>query len=464
MSHLDTGNYPQDVRTYFCSLCNFSLHTRTSRTWINSVAGRSPVPGPSAPKLEIDRQFPSEFTDSVASMRWDATTEKVLVNEAFNGLLGPSQRGTEVNLSELMTPPDIARLLEKLDPKRSPMAHDHGTFLCRLIGSDEQILWLETTVCESSAKEGISCRYVTFKDVTDRLTKELFFENFADSLPGIVFSYTVYPDSSHYFSYISIKTKEFFGIENREFLANPDLAFDIIEPEDLPFVRESLAESKRTMTHWKAEYRTTVKGKTRWFEGTAIPKLQPNGSVTWNGITIAIDDRKNLELELKEVASKDYLTGVFNRRYLSEFLRDQSERFDRYQERSSVILIDIDNFKAINDEHGHDFGDLVLRQFSDLVSKNVRKVDTFGRMGGEEFLIILPNTGVQSALEVGKKILRKTRSKLQTIDGIDVALTFSAGISEFSAVQSSANKVLKHADQLLYEAKSEGRNSIKTDG
>lgn len=464
MSHLDTGNYPQDVRTYFCSLCNFSLHTRTSRTWINSVAGRSPVPGPSAPKLEIDRQFPSEFTDSVASMRWDATTEKVLVNEAFHGLLGPSQRGTELNLSELMTPPDIARLLEKLDPKRSTIAHDHGTFLCRLIGSDEQILWLETTVCESSAKEGISCRYVTFKDVTDRLTKELFFENFADSLPGIVFSYTVYPDSSHYFSYISIKTKEFFGIENREFLANPDLAFDIIEPEDLPFVRESLAESTRTMTHWKAEYRTTVKGKTRWFEGTAIPKLQPNGSVTWNGITIAIDDRKNLELELKEVASKDYLTGVFNRRYLSEFLRDQSERFDRYQERSSVILIDIDNFKAINDEHGHDFGDLVLRQFSDLVSKNVRKVDTFGRMGGEEFLIILPNTGVQSALEVGKKILRKTRSKLQTIDGIDVALTFSAGISEFSAVQSSANKVLKHADQLLYEAKSEGRNGIKTDG
>lgn len=222
MSHLDTGNYPQDVRTYFCSLCNFSLHTRTSRTWINSVAGRSPVPGPSAPKLEIDRQFPSEFTDSVASMRWDATTEKVLVNEAFHGLLGPSKRGTEINLSELMTPQDIARLLEKLDPKRPPMAHDHGTFLCRLIGSDEQILWLETTVCESSAKEGISCRYATFKDVTDRLTKELFFENFADSLPGIVFSYTVYPDSSHYFSYISIKTKEFFGIENREFLANPE--------------------------------------------------------------------------------------------------------------------------------------------------------------------------------------------------------------------------------------------------
>lgn len=428
------------------------------------MSGRSLVPGISAPKLEIDRQFPTELNDSTASMRWDDAKEQVLVNAAFKELLSPSHRRTGVNLSELMPPSDIKKLLEKLDPELSSMVEVKGAFLCRLIGNDREILWLETTICECAAIEGGGLnRYAIFKDVTDRLTKELFFESFVDSLPGIVFSYTVYPDSSHYFSYMSIKTREFFGIENKAFLADPNLAFEIIEPEDRPNVRERWAEATRTMTHWKAEYRTIVNGETRWFEGTAIPKLEPNGSVTWNGITIAIDDRKKLETKLKEIASKDYLTGIFNRRYISELLSNQAHRFDRYDECSNVILIDIDRFKSINDKYGHDFGDLVLQQFSDLVINNIRKVDIFGRMGGEEFLVVLPNTGVKSALKVGKKILKKTRSKLKIIDGIKVRLTFSAGVSGFTDTRNSATKVLKRADQLLYKAKAEGRNCIKSD-
>ncbi len=163
------------------------------------------------------------------------------------------------------------------------------------------------------------------------------------------------------------------------------------------------------------------------------------------------------------VASRtDQLTGLPNRRYVLERSDGALAESEATGSKLSVAVIDIDHFKAINDTHGHDAGDTVLRHFASLCRERVRDQDVLGRMGGEEFLLILPGTWAGEATGIVGRIREGDPAARLAEDGFDLSYTFSAGIAEAMAGDDRSS-ILRRADRALYAAKGQGRNCTKID-
>ncbi|RBQ31552.1 hypothetical protein CRU92_07190 [Arcobacter sp. FW59] len=159
---------------------------------------------------------------------------------------------------------------------------------------------------------------------------------------------------------------------------------------------------------------------------------------------------------LKNLSETDTLSGLYNRRYTLKRLEEEVSRFKRYKTPFSIILLDIDFFKKINDTYGHDKGDFVIKQISEIFKQHTRKTDICARWGGEEFLILASNSDIQSATKLAE-ILRKV---VENSDfGINQKVTISLGVATLSE-NSDQDVVLKLADELLYKAKSSGRNKV----
>jgi diguanylate cyclase (GGDEF)-like protein len=168
---------------------------------------------------------------------------------------------------------------------------------------------------------------------------------------------------------------------------------------------------------------------------------------------------KEANKRIEELAELDDLTGSFNRRCIMRFLDEEIERAHRTNAHCSVALIDLDWFKRINDTYGHPTGDEVLRTFAITVFANIRAIDRFGRYGGEEFLLLLPDTPV----DVGLRLLNRLRAIVAELDwsafSHGMQVTVSAGIVTLKAGE-TADALLARADAALYKAKAQGRNRI----
>ncbi|GAB4109948.1 MAG: hypothetical protein Fur005_08610 [Roseiflexaceae bacterium] len=168
-----------------------------------------------------------------------------------------------------------------------------------------------------------------------------------------------------------------------------------------------------------------------------------------------------LNKQLTILAETDSLTGVYNRRKLIALGHDEFARFQRYGNRFSLILIDIDFFKRINDQYGHPVGDTALIMLTTVIQQGKRTNDAIGRLGGEEFALLLPETPHDAAIAVAERLrYMVAATPLDTPDG-PLILTFSAGVAEIDPADSSFEHLLQRADQLLYHAKQQGRNRIE---
>ncbi|MFC3458622.1 bifunctional diguanylate cyclase/phosphodiesterase [Massilia haematophila] len=166
---------------------------------------------------------------------------------------------------------------------------------------------------------------------------------------------------------------------------------------------------------------------------------------------------------INELAIRDELTGVHNRRYLISLIEREKERSDRTSRAFCLCLLDIDFFKRINDTYGHSAGDTVLRDFARIVQGQVRASDSFGRYGGEEFLLMLPETPACDALVLAERV-RAAIARLRCMDGpSEISLTVSIGVAEFRMGE-SIGSAIGRADEALYLAKSSGRNRVVCHG
>lgn len=162
------------------------------------------------------------------------------------------------------------------------------------------------------------------------------------------------------------------------------------------------------------------------------------------------------EQEIHRLAATDQLTGLANRHAIGKQLKQEMGRAVRYGSNLSLIMIDVDHFKSINDRHGHNVGDKVLMEVADLIDINIRASDKAARWGGEEFLILVPETDWKGAMEMAEKLCRE----VSTRNFEDVGrVTVSAGLSQFSG-DDNADSLLKRADDSLYQAKRKGRNRV----
>jgi diguanylate cyclase (GGDEF)-like protein len=161
---------------------------------------------------------------------------------------------------------------------------------------------------------------------------------------------------------------------------------------------------------------------------------------------------------IAEATIRDELTGVFSRDAFDTLLKKEIDRASRNNAALCLLMIDIDDFKSVNDTHGHLKGDDVLNQLGSTIKKSVRTMDLAARYGGEEFAIIMPNTDIEYAYQAGERI-RKAIEKLK-FDGFGV--TISIGVSEFGKSTDTPEKMIAAADRALYGAKKEGKNRTKT--
>lgn len=159
----------------------------------------------------------------------------------------------------------------------------------------------------------------------------------------------------------------------------------------------------------------------------------------------------------EKLAMIDPLTGLFNRRYMDVALKKEFNRCARYEKNLSVFLLDLDDFKKINDTRGHPFGDRVLRELAAMLSDMMREEDITCRYGGEEFLVILPETDVEGANILTDRLKKEIKSRPFFIEN---GITFSGGYATYPETASSAENLIEAADRALYQAKSAGKDRI----
>ena len=172
-----------------------------------------------------------------------------------------------------------------------------------------------------------------------------------------------------------------------------------------------------------------------------------------------VDERDAKEM-VAYLANIDPLTKSLTRRHFFSIAESEFKRFERYQRRFSVLVIDADQFKSINDAHGHHAGDIVLRSLSLVAMEQKRAQDTFGRLGGEEFGLILPGTTLEQAKVVAERIRKVWEQTPSNMDGRLIHSTVSIGVAEVCRNDASFDQVLRRADLMMYKAKEQGRNQI----
>jgi diguanylate cyclase (GGDEF)-like protein len=175
--------------------------------------------------------------------------------------------------------------------------------------------------------------------------------------------------------------------------------------------------------------------------------------------------QKNSQLEgvllkVEILAITDSLTELFNRRHFGNTIEKEFNRTIRYQSPTSCLMIDIDYFKKINDEYGHRAGDVVLKEIAKIIKSCIREIDTVARWGGEEFIVLLPETKQENALQAAKRILEAISN--HQFSGIPGKITVSIGLASVPAASiDTADKLIHTSDVALYEAKAKGRNRIE---
>jgi diguanylate cyclase (GGDEF)-like protein len=165
----------------------------------------------------------------------------------------------------------------------------------------------------------------------------------------------------------------------------------------------------------------------------------------------------NKKLEFQ--ALTDPLTKLKNRRYMWDFIRQEVNRHERNRNPFTIIMIDIDKFKLLNDSHGHDCGDLVLIKFAKTILSNLRKQDIAARWGGEEFLIILPETDIMTAKVVAERLRISISKSATVVNDLELFITATFGVSEYNGA-TNIDQVMKLADKALYMGKEIGRNCV----
>lgn len=209
----------------------------------------------------------------------------------------------------------------------------------------------------------------------------------------------------------------------------------------------------------------------RWYQLQEKAICWPDGRIAKYSIAVDISELKetqnrlaeahaSLALKTKElevVSSTDRLTGTYNRLKLDEFLKAEFERSKRYSNPLSIIMLDIDRFKVVNDTYGHQAGDEVLCEISGIFERSIRKTDLLGRWGGEEFLIICTETGLKGAQAMAEKI----RIAIEAHPfALVESLTASLGVSELRG-EDTMESIINRADSALYKAKQMGRNRVE---
>ncbi len=317
---------------------------------------------------------------------------------------------------------------------------DHGLWIGHLA------IYLDVTE-QKRAYEALAAR--------DRLLKKL-----SAHVPGGIFQFTLEPQDNWRFIYASDGMRDIYEIEPGVLQQHARKAFERIHPLDVERVRDSIRLSALQLSHWREEYRVQLPQRgLRWIRGEATPEELPGGGTLWHGYVSDISDLKRVEEELRAQSITDSLTGIHNRRYFQDRLKAEMVRLNRTSGALSLIMLDIDHFKRINDQYGHAVGDSVLQELCMRISQRLRRTDVFCRLGGEEFMVLCPNTDAEQAYSLAMELWQSLRDVPMVPVGI---VTASFGVASWR-VGEGIDGLLLRADSAVYVAKQAGRDRVEAE-
>lgn len=266
--------------------------------------------------------------------------------------------------------------------------------------------------------------------------------------------------------YVSPKLKEIRGYGPEEDVSTVDFWLDGIHPEDKHRVLAVMDEHLQGRTDkFEAKYRLKNRaGHFIWVHdrGKVSERDSDGNPSVVAGMVQNVTDQVTLQERLERQAARDELTGAFNRRICKEIIEQQITTARISGESFSVALIDIDYFKAINDQHGHRIGDIVLKAFVNVIESQLREKDILFRWGGEEFLLLLPGLDDSKKYQVADKIRKNVQDNVILLENnIEISLTISMGVSTYPSCGTTRSELIEQADIAMYRAKSKGRNRVE---
>jgi diguanylate cyclase (GGDEF)-like protein/PAS domain S-box-containing protein len=274
-------------------------------------------------------------------------------------------------------------------------------------------------------------------------------------------------DRNFILDYISPADERIRGYTQKEVLGTS--LWDMLKPDDVEIAKKAetklLEQEGQEYFSGMSTYEFEVNrkdGKSIWVEITTHPHYDIGHKIIgFHGVTREITERKRLQEELRNQAATDVLTGIANRRRFMELFDLEMKRVHRYQTRMSIILMDIDDFKQINDSCGHAVGDVVLKEFADCCQQSIREIDLLARFGGDEFIIMLPQTSVDQAELIAERITKNLEELVVDQNGYTHQVTASMGIAALTQPFETLDDLVKKADEALYKSKNDGKNQSR---
>ena len=263
--------------------------------------------------------------------------------------------------------------------------------------------------------------------------------------------------------FLSKRWKEIVGYSESELENKLGIFEGLLHPDDRERADKYMKRYlKGEFKHYDIEFRMKHKNGTyRWIMARGEALYDENGMpFRMAGSHTDVTEKKEMEKKLESLAATDDLTGLWNRRYFFNIGEQECRRAARYKAKLSMLMIDIDHFKVVNDTFGHAAGDVVLKGVAEIFIHGLRDVDLAARIGGEEFAILMPNTDVAGAMVVAERLRKNIEMLNFEYEGKKMKITFSVGVTECFE-KNTIDEMLKRSDEALYKAKDSGRNCVK---
>lgn len=286
------------------------------------------------------------------------------------------------------------------------------------------------------------------------------YNRLVDKLPAIIYESIYTPDGVRKCIYVSSKCEELIGISPNLVTDDINNFYSTIYKDDL--FKYVVAE-KEANKNLDIEFRI-IHFKTkeiRWVHlSSSLCETMANGNQLWIGFINDITEKKKNEEMLFKYATTDSLTGLSNRRCFYEIAEKEINKYINHNIHFSILLLDLDKFKMINDRFGHIIGDETLKHFVKQINRILRPYDTFGRIGGEEFCILFKETDIDEAKRLASKCREVVERNPISTDLGTIYFTVSGGLVEVDRKSLDILKLMEKADKALYMAKESGRNRI----
>lgn len=389
------------------------------------------------------------------------TRKLVFVSHAIQDLAGVTPQALmsgEVRWRDLFKAEDMEEMQEALRKSASDLSHFH--FVCQIRTNDGQRRWVRYSSNPRRDERGSIIWEGLILDITKRkLAEEALIaseQRLRSIMDASLFPLVVSRTSDHSVVFINDRALDLFGLQENDI-------------RGISAPNHWASQSQRAEILTRIQDQGVVENQEvelRKKDGTVFWVLMSAIRMTYESIECLlftytdITRRKELEDELKRLATTDPLTGANNRRYFLQLGDREWHRAQRGVNNLAVLMMDIDHFKSINDTYGHPGGDEVLRKVVECMTQKIRNIDILGRLGGEEFAIILPNVDLPTAVIIANRLREAIAEMAVKFEEHEISFTMSIGATLYRDGDPSLESLLGRADQALYKAKTTGRNRV----